>query len=90
MLDISRCEASYLVRLSFNKLTLIADLPLADLELSHQSRAVKQMMKHRGAKVKLAGTILHQTATDPVWDGSFSPSSHWLKVFLQASSRGFF
>ena len=90
MLDISRCEARYLVRLSFNKLTLIGDLPLVDAELSHQSRAVKEMLEHRGTKIKLPGAVLDQTATDPGWYDSLSSSPHWLIVFLQTSSGGFF
>ena len=80
----------YLVRLSFDKLTLIADLPLTDAELSDQSRAAKEMAKDRGTKIKLAGTVLDQTAADPGGDGSLSSSLHFLVVFLQTSSGGFF
>ena len=80
----------YLVRLSFDKLRLIADLPLTDAELSDQRRAVKEMAKHRGTKIKLPGTVLDQTAADPGGDDSISSSLHLLVVFLQTCSGGFF
>ena len=72
----------YLVSLSLDKLALIAHLPLADAELPHQRRAVKEVMKHRGTKIKLPGTVLDQTAADPGGDDSLSPSLHFLLVFL--------
>ena len=80
----------YLVRLSFDKLTLIGYLPLVDAELSDQSRTVEKMMKHGGTKIKLPGAVLDQTAADPGGDGSLSSSLYLLVVFLQASSGGFF
>ena len=80
----------YLVRLSFDKLTLIGHLPLVDTELSNQSRTVEKMMKHRGTKIKLPGAVLDQTAADPGWDDSLFSPPHWLIVFLQTSSGGFF
>ena len=80
----------YLVRLSFNKLALIGDLPLVDVELSDQSRAVEEMLEDRGTEIELARTVLDQTAADPGWDGSLSSSPDWLIVFLQAGSGGVF